>query len=186
MKAPVYIAGLAMSLLVGTMVGYSLSPEYAMANESKSMMQMDLGKADRYVDLRYINGMIAHHQSAIYMLEQALEHSTRSEIQQLAQAVIAADKADIETLYADKKAWYNDTRKVSTYTQIQLGEANETFDLRLLNALIEHHIEAIEIAKEVRTKSTRTETLDRADTVITALSENQAQLEQWRKEWYGR
>jgi uncharacterized protein (DUF305 family) len=173
------------SLIVGVMIGYYFSPEYQMTKKNRVMMQMELGRADYFIDLRYINGMIAHHQSAIYLLRQAQQHSQRSEVQSLADSVISADEKDIEVLYQTKKEIYNNTKPVTLFTKIELGENNETFDLRLLNALIEHHAEAIEKAKEVRTKSTRTATLDRADTVIQSLSTGRTQLEAWRKEWYG-
>lgn len=180
--------GLTYSLLIlffvgGVMVGYFLTPEYAMQNE-RMQTSHDLGPADRYVDLRYLDNMIAHHQAAIYLLEQALTHSKRPEIQELATAVIAADRAEIEELYAYKQAWYKNTRPVTQFNQINLGTADERFDLRLLNALLAHHHEAIEAAQEIATKSTRNEILDLADRTSTALSASVEVLESYRKAWY--
>lgn len=184
MKNTTTLSLIVISLVIGVMIGYSFSPEYQEMKPDRVMLQMELGQADYFVDLRYINGMIAHHQSAIYLLHQAQQHSQRSEIHSLAEAVIAADEKDIEVLYQTKKEIYNNSKAVTLFSKIELGEGNETFDLRLLNALIEHHTEAIEKAKEVRTKSTRTTTLERADTVIQSLTAGRTQLEAWRKEWY--
>jgi hypothetical protein len=128
--------------------------------------------------------MIAHHLSAIVMLTQALEKSKRSEIIELAKAVIQADTQGIAQLYAYKKEFYNDTREITQYSKVNLGDGDELFDLRLINALIAHHDEAIASAMEMRTKSTRTQILTLADSVIQALSSNKDQLKAWRKTWY--
>jgi uncharacterized protein (DUF305 family) len=155
-------------------------------SQNRGMTEMmDLGPADRELDKRYLNGMIAHHMSAIYLLEQAQEHSQRPEIKDLATSVIAADTEGIEQLYQFKRNWYGDERPVTEFTRVELGTADETFDLRLLNALIAHHEEAIAVAQEVRTKSSRTEVLSLADEVITSLSSNADQLRTWRSTWYG-
>lgn len=171
--------------IVGIGIGFYMTPEYAaMQQENKSSM-MDLGAADKNVDLRYIDGMIAHHMSAIYMLEQAQHNTKRGEVHKLAEAVIAADKKGIEELYALKREWYGNNRKVTNFQKVNLGKADEKFDLRLLNALIAHHEEAIDVARQVQTKSTRTETLQIASDVDASLSENMETLKKWREEWYG-
>ncbi|HYD34645.1 MAG TPA: DUF305 domain-containing protein [Vitreimonas sp.] len=170
---------------LGMGVGYALTPEYAMMRADRQAPMMELGQADRYLDLRYIDGMIAHHLSAIHMLEQAQQQTQRPEIKDLATAVIAADKAGIDQLYAYKKEWYNNTRQVTRYQKINLGSNDGKFELRLLNALLEHHAEAITVAQDVRTKSHRTEVLNVADEVISTLTANATQLKTWREAWYG-
>lgn len=170
--------------LVGTGFGYFLTPEYSMQNAQMKNTH-ELGPADRWLDLRYVNNMIAHHLAAINLLEQAQAHSTRTEIKGLAEAVIAADRAGIEQLYAYKAAWYQDDEQITRFNQVNLGSADEKFDLRLLNALIAHHQEAIDAAKEVSGKSTRNEVLNLADEVQRILGENLIQLQAWRKAWYG-
>ncbi len=183
MSRALIAASLILFFIFGMMAGYFLTPEYAMQNE-RMRSAHDLGPADRYVDLRYLDNMIAHHQAAIYLLEQAQAHSQRPEIQELAQAVIAADLAEIEELYAYKRAWYNNTRRVSEFEKINLGTADERFDLRLLNALLAHHHQAIDAAMDISTKSVRNEVLDLADQTATALRANAEVLEAYRKDWY--
>jgi uncharacterized protein (DUF305 family) len=170
--------------LFGAGFGYYLTPEYSMQAEQMKSSH-DLGPVDRWLDLRYVDNMIAHHLAAIFLLEQAQQYSTRTEIKDLAAVVIAADKAGIEQLYEYKAAWYQDKKQITRFNQVNLGSADEKFDLRLLNALIDHHQEAIDAAREVSTKSTRNEVLNLADEVKRGLSENLVQLEAWRKAWYG-
>lgn len=181
------VSMIVVAFILGLGGGYVLTPEYAnMSSERQSgMMEMELGKPDRFIDQRYLNGMIAHHQSAIFMLEQAQEKSTRPEIQNLADAIIEVDTKDIEKLYSYKQEWYGDSSKVTDFREVNLGDGDDKFDLRLLNALLIHHDEAIAQAMEIQSKSTRTETLNIASNVINTLSANADQLRAWRKEWYG-
>jgi uncharacterized protein (DUF305 family) len=174
------------SFVVGTGVGFYLTPEYtAMKAENKSSM-VTLGMADREIDKRYLQNMIAHHLSAIDLLKQAQQNSKRPEIKKLAEDVITADQKDIERLYGLLDQWYpNGYRRQNDFDKINLGEGDEKFDLRLLNALIAHHEMAIMSAEEMMGKTTKTEVLNTADTVKTNLSAGLVTLTNWRKEWYG-
>jgi uncharacterized protein (DUF305 family) len=173
------------AFVIGIGAGYLIAPEYAMAGyETKQMA--DLGKADKYVDLRYLNAMIAHHGGAIILAQQAKEKTQRPEIKQLAEDIITGEPKAIAELYQWKKDWYKDIRKVSDKAVPNLGEYDENFDLRFLNALIAHHEEGIVMAKEIRLKSTRAQVLSNADAVIEFLSGGLTMLKEWRGQWYAK
>lgn len=172
------------SFILGLGSGFVLSPEYAVRMSEKQSMSMELGKADKFIDQRFIDGVIAHHLNAIYMAKQALENSKRQEIKDLAKEIIEVDEKSIEELYGWKKAWYGNTRQITDYEKINLGTSDENFDLRFLNALIAHHEDAIMVSKEIRTKSNRSEILNLADTIITNLSKGIVGLSKWRADWY--
>jgi uncharacterized protein (DUF305 family) len=175
-----------MAFMIGIGVGFYLTPEYAqMVTEKKSAMVM-LGTADKQLDLRYLNNMISHHLAAIDMAKQALVSASRPEIKSLAQVIITTDEAGIKKLYEFKKAWYNNDKVVTKFDKVELGGNDSLFELRFLNALTSHHLMAIEAAKEIRSKSSRTEVLNLADEVITNLSANLSQFEAWRKAWYAK
>jgi uncharacterized protein (DUF305 family) len=70
------------------------------------MMNMDLGTADAEFDLRFINAMIPHHESAVTMAKDALQKSQRSEIKNLAQAIIKAQDTEINQMKQWRTAWY--------------------------------------------------------------------------------
>lgn len=176
---------LALSLLIvgfilGIGAGYSLTPQYQERMYQKSM---DLGAADRLVDLRYLNAMIAHHRGAILLAKQA-EQSQRSEIQSLAAAIQTDEPKLIAELYQWKKDWYRDTRHVRDPLPARIGSYDEKMDLRFLNALIAHHEAGILMTKEIRTKSNRVEVLNNADAVENFLKTTLATLKEWRKAWY--
>ncbi len=77
------------------------------------MMDMDLGSADARYDLRFIDSMSEHHQSAIVMAEDALSKSQRSEIQQLSEDIIDAQSGEITQLQEWRQAWYPDADRVA-------------------------------------------------------------------------
>lgn len=79
-----------------------------MAAEQKNsmMMKMDLGPADAEFDLRFMNAMIPHHQSAVVMAKDALTKSKRPEITKLAQDIISSQEAEIKQMQQWKQTWY--------------------------------------------------------------------------------
>jgi len=185
MKYHVHGAYLVVALLVGIGIGFSVTPEYAQMSAEKQSPMMAIGKADAYVDLRFIDGMIAHHLAAIYLATQAKKQSTRPEVLALADTIISVDTKGITRLYEQKKSWFGNTKKITQYTKVQLGNADEQFDLRFINALVAHHQEAITVVREMQTKSTRSDVLNLADSVISGLSDGIQTLEAWRGAWYG-
>jgi uncharacterized protein (DUF305 family) len=165
------------------MGGYYISPSYQQTMYSRE--EMGLGQADRFVDLRYIDQMAAHHRGAILLADQISDKTQRKEIKDLAASIQKEEPELINELYGWKKDWYNDTSIVKDPVVAKLGNSDETIDLRFLNALIAHHQAGIEMTKEIRTKSSRKEVLDNADAVESTLSGGVTMLKQWRAEWYG-
>lgn len=185
MKKQIHVAYIVIALLVGIGVGFSVTPEYAQMRQETRSQIMGVGKADAYVDLRFIDGMIAHHKAAIYLAQQAKVQSKRPEVVSLSDTIITVDTQGIESLYAKKKAWYGNTREVNQFTKVQLGTADGQFDLRFINALIAHHDEAIQVAGEIQKKSVRNDVLNLAGSVATDLTAGIKTLEGWRTLWYG-
>lgn len=76
------------------------------AQKQAMMMTTDLGVTDDEFDLRFINGMIPHHEGALVMAQDALEKSVRRELQELAQEVIKAQATEINQMKQWRQAWY--------------------------------------------------------------------------------
>jgi len=170
------------SILAGVGIGYSITPEYQKTMYNKN--EMGLGVADYWLDLRYINEMITHHTGAILLAQKALGKTQRPEIKALVEEIIKTEPVAIDELYKWKKDWYGDTKKVKEPIVANLGEGNETFDLRFLNALIFHHQSGILMTKEIRQKSSRSEILNNADAVEIFLNDSLKKLIGWKQEWY--
>jgi uncharacterized protein (DUF305 family) len=167
--------------VVGLGIGYYLTPEYKLSMYDK--YSMDLGQADRWVDLRYLNAMIAHHRGAMLLAEEA-QQSERDEIRNLAKDILAGEPKLIDELYTWKKEWYDDTRTVRDPIVPKLGSYDATFDLRFLNALIAHHESGIQMTKDIRLKSSRSTVQDNANAVEQFLTTSGVMLREWRKQWF--
>ncbi len=166
---------------------------------------MDLGPADATYDLRFIDGMVPHHEGAVTMAEAALDNSQRSEIRQLAEAIIAAQAVEIAQMQEWRSQWYpNAPAEPVMYhaemnhdmpmskemisamrMDLDLGGADDEFDLRFINAMIPHHEGAVAMAEDLQAKSSRPELLTLADEIITSQQAEIDQMAQWRQEWYG-
>lgn len=74
------------------------------SQEMDSMMMMaDLGAADSGFEQRFFTAMIPHHQGALIMAKDAQTKSKRPEIQQLAQAILTSQEAEIKLM----QQWLN-------------------------------------------------------------------------------
>jgi uncharacterized protein (DUF305 family) len=184
MSSPFSTLAVSLMILTGILgvgIGYALTPEYRLSMYEKN--SMDLGRPDRTLDLRYVNAMIAHHRGAMLLAEQA-KKSERAEVKKLAEAILADEPKAIAELYAWKKDWYKDTRKVTDPIVPKLGDYDQTFDLRFLNALIAHHENGVIMTQDVRVKSSRSAVLDNADAVEAFLKGGITMLSGWRSTWY--
>jgi len=185
MKINIYLASslMVVTLVIGMVFGYYISPSYSQSMYSKN--DMGLGKADKFVDLRYLNQMATHHKGAILLAKQIEDKSDREEIKVLAKEIQENEPKLIEELYSWKKDWYKDSREAEDPMVSNIGSKDDKTDLRFLNALIAHHHEGIEMAQEIKTKSSRTEVLNNADAVENFLTDSLKVLMSWRSEWYG-
>ncbi len=166
---------------------------------------MDLGPADGNYDLRFIDAMVLHHQGAIAMAETALAQSQRSEIQQLAQAIIDAQEREILQMLTWRRAWYPDapadpvmfhpemnhempmTPEVAAMMRMDmdLGPGDGEFDLRFINAMVPHHQGALVMAQDLQGKSDRPEMQQLATDILASQQGEIAQMLAWRQVWYG-
>lgn len=166
---------------LGVGIGYYLTPEYQLGMYDK--YSMDLGQSDRWLDLRYLNAMIAHHRGAMLLAQEA-QKSERQEIRDLAAAILEGEPKLIAELYDWKRDWYADKRTVRDPSVAKLGAYDDSFDLRFLNALIAHHENGIQMTADVRLKSSRVEVLNNADAVEAFLTQSATMLRTWRSDWY--
>lgn len=77
--------------------------------KDKASLHMKMGPmtvpsgAEPY-DIRYIDAMIPHHESAISVAQEALKTSRRAEVKALAAAIVTAQTAEIEQMRAWRAA----------------------------------------------------------------------------------
>jgi uncharacterized protein (DUF305 family) len=68
---------------------------------------------------------------------------------------------------------------------MSLGQADRTFDLRYINAMIAHHRGAMLLAEQLQKNTKRPEMQSLAEAILADEPKAIAQLYQWKKEWYG-
>lgn len=69
-------------------------------------------------------------------------------------------------------------------TNMELGAADENFDLRFIDAMVPHHQGAVQMAQDALQKSKRPEIKKLAQSMIANQDKEIAQMQQWRKTWY--
>lgn len=166
----------------GSLFGFFITPTYQKDMYEKE--EMGLGKADKYVDLRYLNKMATHHLGAMELARQISGKTDNKDIEALSKEILANEPKLIEELRGWKVQWYKDSGKFKDPVVPQFGEKDDKINLRFLNALIAHHEEGIEMAQEIKTKSSRNEVLDNADAVEKFLTDSLVMLENWREKLY--
>ncbi|MEG4507543.1 DUF305 domain-containing protein [Microcoleus sp. F6_B4] len=167
-------------------------------------MSMDLGPADADYDLRFIDGMTVHHQGAVKMAQDVLKQSKRPEMKKLATDIIAAQNREINQMKEWRKAWYAKASSTpmayhaqmghmmamtpeqmqSMMMSMDLGAADDQFDLRFINAMIPHHEGALVMAQDALKKSKRPEIKKLSQEIVTSQKQEIEQMKEWRQAWY--
>ena len=77
--------------------------------------------------------------------------------------------------------------KVSMYEKntMSLGQADRSFDLRYINAMISHHRGAMLLAEQLAKNSTRSEMKTLSQNILADEPKAIAELYSWKKDWYG-
>jgi uncharacterized protein (DUF305 family) len=173
-------------------------------NMNHGNMMMDLGPADANFDLRFIDAMIPHHQGAVEMAKEAQQKSKRPEIKKLAADIIKSQDQEIAEMKQWRQAWYPKASSTpmaydskagqmmpmsadqmkGMMMSMDLGAADDQFDLRFINAMIPHHQGAVTMAQDALNQSKRPEIKKLAQAIITSQEKEIAQMKQWRKSWY--
>jgi uncharacterized protein (DUF305 family) len=167
---------------------------------------MDLGPKDENFDLMFIDGMILHHQGAIAMAKSLKENSQRPEMKQLGQTIISEQEGEIAQMQKWRGMWYpeagdeplmhhssmghamamDDQTQAAMRMDIDLGQPDEEFDLRFINAMVPHHEGAVVMAQQVvENGNSRPELRELAQRIISAQQEEIGQMKELRQQWYG-
>ncbi len=175
-----------------------------MDHSSMNHGSMDLGPADAEFDLRFIDAMTPHHQGAVEMAKEAQQKSKRPEIRKLAADIINAQDKEMSQMKQWRQAWYpkasaepvaynsemghsmpmSQDQIKGMMMNLDLGAADDAFDLRFLNAMIPHHEGAVVMAQEALNKSKRPEIKQLAQEIMASQNAEIKQMQQWKQAWY--
>jgi uncharacterized protein (DUF305 family) len=153
------------------------------------------GRAGR-AEVRFLHGMIQHHQMALMMANHCLERAVSEEVQGVCNAVIAAQTPEIEQMRAWLLNWYAiDTPEMPMMGMDGMGGMGGDmpgmmgmmaglddvegvdYDIAWLEAMIEHHDDAIHMSERVLQRATHDDLIALANAIIRAQSAEIDQME---------
>ncbi|NWG16934.1 MAG: DUF305 domain-containing protein [Chloroflexi bacterium] len=155
------------------------------------------GRAGR-AELRFLEGMVDHHQMALDMARDCLEKASAEALKTLCQNIITAQSAEIETMRGWLLDWYNvDYEPVAMADMMAdggmdmghggMGGRPHTdppmmmgmmaglnrlkgldYDIAWLEAMIDHHDDALHMSERVLTRAEHPELRELAEAIISA------------------
>ncbi len=157
-----------------------------------SGMLMENGE---YSDERFIDAMAPHHQGAVEMAQVALEKAEHPGLRQLAENIVTDQQAEIEELTAIKKKEFGssavptemsseDMEVTGMMKDPQELASREPFDKAFIDAMIPHHVSAIQMAETAYERTSNPEIRELARGIVEAQAAEIAQITGWRREWY--
>ena len=147
-------------------------------------------------DAAFITDMTAHHQGAIEMAEVAQKRAEHPQVRQLADNIISAQKGEIsvmETVGRDMHAMGMHEGGHMGMSQSQMGmemdvsmlQRAKPFDRAFIDMMVPHHQGAIAMAKQLLKKGEQPALRNLAKDIVSAQTDEIAQMRNWRKAWYG-
>ena len=149
-----------------------------------------LGQSGAPFDAEFIDGMVAHHEGAIAMAQQVLAESERPALLAMADAIIAAQSTEIAQMTTWRAEWYPDLAAIDV-SAMAMGDmtiaSDESlpFDQRFLNAMISHHLGAVQMATAALANAEHPAIKALAADIITAQTSEIEQMQGWLSEWFG-
>jgi uncharacterized protein (DUF305 family) len=148
------------------------------------------------VDRAFVAEMIPHHRSAVEMAEIAAQRSKRSEITELAEAIVSTQNAEIQQLQGFEQRLVEagvehgnlgmGAHEMGAGTDAPMLRDAKPFDREFIDAMIPHHQGAIRMARVELEQGENPDVKQLAEAIIAAQSKEIDQMNQWRVEWYGR
>ena len=181
----------------GMKMSGNMESDMAMMND---MMARELQPADALYDHRFIDMMIPHHEGAIMMARDARQNSNRPELKALAESIITGQQKEIDQMKQWRAAWYGATASngmakpevmmnhmsmMNDMMVKKLGQKDADYEKRFIDMMIPHHEGAVGMAEDARGKAAHPEIKELAQSIIDAQKQEIAQMERWRKDWYG-
>lgn len=151
-------------------------------------------------DEAYIADMLAHHEGALNMAEQAQAATAREEIRALAGNIIQSQGAEVMQMRTWQTDWgYEVTMSgghnshggggmdmggdmVEMQNKLR-GLTGEAYDKEFLKQMILHHEQAVEMSQFAAKNAKHQEIKDLAEDVISAQTIEIEQMKQWQEEW---
>ena len=154
-------------------------------------------------DLRFLDGMIAHHQRAIDEATAIEPKARRPEVKQLAAEIIKAQAAEIKQMREWRRAWFPNAPQAAAPSGgmpmgggamggmhhggmpmgTPAGAAPADPDVAFIEMMIPHHQAAVAMSREILDTTKRPELQQLARNIIRDQQREVAQMESWKESW---
>lgn len=143
-------------------------------------------------EVRFMTGMVDHHEMAMEMGEICLDKAVHSELVSMCEDVIATQTAEREDLLTWLSTWYG----VSHEPQMTPGQERQMdklmelsgadFEVAFMESLIRHHALAVVRAERCRDQGGHASLLAMCGDIVAAQSAEISMLQTWLCDWYDR
>ena len=191
---------------------FSIKPEKTTSNTENTKSSQQVVTSEKTTDSKYatlkgdgfdeafIADMIAHHEAAINMSEQAQAMTARDEIRTLASAIMETQTTEMVQMREWQQAWGFEITNSGGHMSHGGGGAEmagdmvemqnklndlkgEAYDKEFLKQMILHHEQAVDMAKYAADNAKSQEIKDLASNIIKAQNEEIRQMKQWQESW---
>jgi len=153
------------------------------------------GVSGKDFEVKFMQDMIAHHQSAVEMAQLVPTHTKRPELNTLAQNIISSQSKEISQMTTWLAQWDNAKPLASSMDAPgmmdmmggidQMKSAKDAaFDRLFLDQMTMHHQQAVNMSKLVPQKSQRPELVNLSQNIITAQTGEIQHMNTWKKQWF--
>jgi uncharacterized protein (DUF305 family) len=147
-------------------------------------------------DLRFLDQMILHHQGGVLMTEHMVQNSAHSELRDLAQRIITAQRREIDQMRAWRSQWYPDAPAAPAMpgmggTMMNRGQmaqmmgGQEQLDRMFLQMMIPHHQDAISMARQAIEASEHPEVSGLAEAIISSQTAEIDEMRGYLRDFFG-
>ncbi len=146
-------------------------------------------------DLRFLDGMIAHHQAAVDEAGAIEPKARRPEVKQLAAEIIKSQEAEIRQMREWRRAWSPNAPQAAAPSGggmpmgggamggMPAGAAPADPDAAFIEMMIPHHQEAVAMSREILGTTRRPELQQLSRNIIGTQEREIAQMESWKQSW---
>ena len=152
-------------------------------------------RAGNSTDAAFLADMTEHHQAAIDMAKIAKTRAEHQEVRKLADDIVDVQQAEITVMRAisDDLEHSDIEGGHMGMSQKDMGmsmdpdalKTAKPFDRAFIDAMVPHHEGAISMAQRELAKGTQPALRKMAKDIISAQTEEIAEMQRWRKLWYG-
>jgi len=146
-------------------------------------------------DLRFLDEMVVHHQSAIDEARAIEPKAHRPEVKQLTAEIIKAQEAEIRLMREWRRTWFPNAPQVAPPSDGGMPMGRGTMggtparaapadaDLAFIEMMIPHHQEAVAMSREILKLTKRPELKQLARNITRNQEREIAQMESWKRLW---